>query len=119
MRKPVFSKLSTAVLESYRKDIEKELANRSNIDRKRDRVMAKVLKMLKSEGMTLEDLNAAKAPRAGSKRKVAAKPRAKVAPKYRNPKNAAEQWTGRGRQPLWVAAFIKDGGKLDQLLIKK
>lgn len=119
MRKPAFSKLSSAVLESYKKDIEKELANRSNVDRKRDRVMAKVLKLLKSEGMTLEDLNAAKAPRAGSKRKVAAKPRAKVAPKYRNPKNASEQWTGRGRQPRWVVAFLKGGGKIEQLLIKK
>lgn len=119
MRKPAFSKLSSAVLETYKKDIEKELASRSDIDRKRDRVMAKVIKLLKAEGMTLEDLGSAKAPRAASKRKAVSKPRGKVAPKYRNPKNANEKWTGRGRQPLWVAAFLKSGGKIDQLLIKK
>lgn len=27
---------------------------------------------------------------------------AKVAPKYRNPANASETWTGRGREPLWI-----------------
>jgi len=117
MRAPAFSKLSVAVLESYKKDIEKELAARSNIDKKRDKVRAKVMKILKAEGMTLSDLTDGKAP--VSKRKATAKPRAKVAPKYRNPKNKAETWTGRGRQPLWVAAFIKSGGKLEQLLIKK
>src|SRR3954453_8977992 len=28
--------------------------------------------------------------------------RAKVAPKYRNPDNPAERWTGRGPKPRWV-----------------
>jgi DNA-binding protein H-NS len=26
-----------------------------------------------------------------------------VAIKYRNPQNASETWTGRGRRPLWLA----------------
>jgi DNA-binding protein H-NS len=41
----------------------------------------------------------------------------KVAPKYRNPANKTETWTGRGRQPKWVAAAIKTGKKLDDLAI--
>lgn len=119
MRKPAFAKLSSTVLESYKKDIEKELASRSKVNRKRDKVLAKVTNILKSEGMTFDDLASAKTPRSRTKTTAASKPRAKVAPKYRNPKNASEVWTGRGRQPRWVAEFIKGGGKIERLLIKK
>jgi DNA-binding protein H-NS len=37
------------------------------------------------------------------------KKRGKVAPKYRNPANRDETWTGRGRQPRWLAAALKNG----------
>lgn len=40
-----------------------------------------------------------------------------VAVKYRHPENADLAWTGRGRQPKWVANFIASGGNLDQLLV--
>jgi DNA-binding protein H-NS len=33
--------------------------------------------------------------------------RGPVAPKYRNPENAAETWAGRGLKPRWLAAAIK------------
>src|ERR1700682_3703025 len=41
----------------------------------------------------------------------------KVAPKYRNPENPSETWTGRGWKPRWLAAAIKTGKKLDDFLI--
>ena len=37
--------------------------------------------------------------------------------KYRNPDNSAETWTGRGRQPKWVAAALASGKSLDDLKI--
>ena len=40
-----------------------------------------------------------------------------VHPKYRNPRNPTEIWSGRGKQPLWVREQLKTGKKLDQLLI--
>jgi DNA-binding protein H-NS len=43
--------------------------------------------------------------------------RGPVAPKYRNPENAAETWAGRGLKPRWLAAAIKSGKKLDDFLI--
>jgi DNA-binding protein H-NS len=43
--------------------------------------------------------------------------RRKVVPKYRNPDNDHETWTGRGMKPLWLAAAIKAGKKLDHFLI--
>jgi DNA-binding protein H-NS len=43
----------------------------------------------------------------------------KVAPKYRNPKNPAETWTGRGRMPRWMAAATKGNkAKREEFLIK-
>jgi DNA-binding protein H-NS len=44
--------------------------------------------------------------------------RGKVAPKYRNPENPSETWAGRGLKPRWLAAAIKTGKKLEDLLIE-
>ena len=41
----------------------------------------------------------------------------KVAIKYRNPKDVSQTWTGRGRQPLWLAAALKSGKKLDSFRV--
>lgn len=38
--------------------------------------------------------------------------RAIVAPKYCNPDNPSETWSGRGRQPRWLTAALKTGKKL-------
>jgi DNA-binding protein H-NS len=44
-------------------------------------------------------------------------PRGSVAPKYRNPENAAETWAGRGLKPRWLAAAIKGGKKVEDFFI--
>jgi DNA-binding protein H-NS len=41
----------------------------------------------------------------------------KVPVKYRNPKDPSQTWTGRGRQPRWLAAALKKGQKLDSFRI--
>src|SRR5215471_16237581 len=43
----------------------------------------------------------------------------KVAPKYRNPKNRAETWAGRGATPRWLRALLKSGHKLEEFAIAK
>jgi DNA-binding protein H-NS len=43
--------------------------------------------------------------------------RAVVLPKYRNPENADETWSGRGRQPKWVQAALASGETLSDLAI--
>ena len=40
-----------------------------------------------------------------------------VRPKYRNPKNPAETWSGRGRLPRWLRPQLRSGRKLDDFLI--
>jgi DNA-binding protein H-NS len=41
----------------------------------------------------------------------------KVAVKYRNPKNADETWTGRGRKPNWMVAALKKGQKMETFAV--
>jgi DNA-binding protein H-NS len=43
----------------------------------------------------------------------------KVFPKYQNPKNNAETWSGRGKQPHWVQAQLRAGKKLEHFLIAR
>jgi DNA-binding protein H-NS len=43
----------------------------------------------------------------------------KVIPKYRNPEPPSETWSGRGRQPHWVAKQLRSGMKVDDLLIAR
>ena len=42
----------------------------------------------------------------------------KVLPKYSNPENPEETWTGRGRSPAWIAS-LRENDKLDAALIIK
>jgi DNA-binding protein H-NS len=43
--------------------------------------------------------------------------RGKAVQKYRNPKNPAETWSGRGRPPKWVQAALAEGQSLADLTI--
>ncbi len=40
-----------------------------------------------------------------------------VAPKYVNPDNPSETWSGRGRKPNWLVAKLKKGGKIEAFAI--
>ena len=47
-----------------------------------------------------------------------AKPARKpVKPKYRNPNDASQVWTGRGRKPRWIEDCLNNGMDLADLLI--
>lgn len=76
-------------------------------------VREKIERLLKSSGLTLADVYPA---RGG---KGAKGPKSVVAPKYRNPANAAQTWSGRGKRPLWfVQALKKRGTTVESLLIE-
>jgi DNA-binding protein H-NS len=86
-------------------------------------VRSKLTQLARAEGYTIAELfggtaptaakTAAKKPRTTTKgRKLGA-----VAPKYRNPANPKDTWTGRGKQPRWLAAETSKGRKLEEFLI--
>ena len=43
--------------------------------------------------------------------------RGQVLPKYQNPDNHSEKWSGRGRKPKWVEEKLERGAKLEAFLI--
>ena len=50
-------------------------------------------------------------------RPVSSRRGGKVAPKYRNPHNHDQTWTGRGVKPRWMVALINEGRQADEFLI--
>ncbi|MEC5386178.1 H-NS histone family protein [Uliginosibacterium sp. H3] len=116
----VLSKLSLSELNRQKARIEAEIARRSQ-NSKRD-LLKKVQKLASDAGVPLSELLGTKLPKATKAAKVATpKPRGskgKVAPKYRNPADASQTWTGRGRQPLWVSGHVASGKAITDLLIK-
>lgn len=85
-------------------------------------VRKKLVSLAKAEGYTIEELFGAKGAAAGAgkvaKTAKARKSGGKVAPKYRDPANSANTWTGRGKQPRWLAAYTSAGRNLEDFLIK-
>ncbi len=76
-------------------------------------VREKIERLLKSSGLTLADVY----PTRGGKGAKGLK--SVVAPKYRNPENATQTWSGRGKRPLWfVQALKKRGVTAESLLIE-
>jgi DNA-binding protein H-NS len=75
-------------------------------------VRAKIDGILAGAGLTIGEVY----PTRGGKSAKGSK--AAVAPKYRNPDNASQTWSGRGKRPLWfVEALKKKGVTAESLLI--
>ena len=73
-------------------------------------VKVELAALAKSKGFEMADLYG-DAPKAAKEKKT-------VPPKYRNPADAAQTWTGRGRKPKWVVEALASGGTLDDFLIQ-
>jgi len=102
------SSMSVSQLRDLIKQAGAEIANKEKLKVKEAR--DKIAAIANEYGVMLDDI--LKRP---SKAKGA---RAKAAPKYRNTKNAAQTWAGRGRKPAWLEAELKKGAKLESFLIK-
>jgi DNA-binding protein H-NS len=70
----------------------------------------KVLALIKAEGYTFDEIF-------GQGRGKAKRASSPVAPKYRNPSNAAQTWSGRGKRPHWFNDALKAGKKEKDLAI--
>jgi DNA-binding protein H-NS len=92
--------------------------------KQQEKTLAQIVKLAKDNAITAKDIETAmgstKAKKATKAKVVGAKKSAlkgaKVAPKYRNPSNHEQTWTGRGVSPTWIQA-LKAEGKLDSALI--
>lgn len=81
-------------------------------DRKRETISGlrtRFRALAESEGLTLEDV-------LGSQR--GRWRRTPVAVKYRDPNDAKNTWTGRGRKPRWLSKALIGGKSLDELEVR-
>jgi DNA-binding protein H-NS len=46
------------------------------------------------------------------------RPYPKVRPKFRNPANPAETWSGRGKMPRWLVELIESGRNRDEFKVR-
>lgn len=98
-------KMSYAELAELRNQVDRAMVEKQNAERVALR--QKMADMAKQQGLTLDEV-------LGKARKA----KGSVAPKYRNPKNPENTWTGRGRMPLWMVAATKGNtAKKDDFLI--
>lgn len=92
-------------LKGLQHDIERTIKERQQqeVQKAREQILA----IAKKTGVSVEELlgNAQSKARTESSQKVQ--------PKYQNPKNTSQTWTGRGRQPRWIAEELASGKKLD------
>lgn len=96
--------------------IEKEIAKRQSAT-KTD-LLKRITKLAKESGLSLDDVLGGEAP--AKPKKAASKPVAPKTPlpaKYQHPSNKELAWSGRGRRPGWIDAWVANGGSLDALEI--
>jgi DNA-binding protein H-NS len=100
------SNMSLGDLRNLQEQIKQEMKKREQqeVQKAREQILA----IAQSVGVPLKDLvaTAGRGAKTGS-----------VAVRYRNPDNANQQWTGRGRQPKWVKEWVEGGKSLDKLRV--
>lgn len=102
-----YNKLSETELQNVINQAEKALIDKQALKRKE--VISKIKELAISIGVTVDikEIN----------NKVVKKGK-KVAPKYRNPADSNQTWTGRGVSPKWMQALVVSGRDKSEFLIK-
>ncbi len=100
-------------LEKLKVNVEKALAKLAEKDKKA--ALAAAQKAAAAHGFSLDEITQGVA--APKKRKAKSGPKTVSAPKYRNPDNADQTWTGKGRQPDWFKKALAAGKTPDAMEI--
>ncbi len=104
------SKMSEKELVRLQGDLEKEMQSREKSKRTEARKAAE--DAAKKHGFSLDDLlGGGRSASRGSSRKAPSPPR------FRNPENSDQTWSGRGRQPDWYKTAIQSGVEPSALAI--
>lgn len=99
------SNLSLGELRTLQEDIKKQMKKREQDDLVKAR--EQILAIAQSVGVSVKELVGT-----GLRAKTGT-----VAVRYRNPNDASQQWTGRGRQPKWVKEWTDSGKAMDLLRV--
>ncbi|MFC3149711.1 H-NS family nucleoid-associated regulatory protein [Litoribrevibacter euphylliae] len=102
-----FNEYSLEDLKQIQKDLEKAIKSKASEAKKT--ALQQIHNIANEHGLDLDEvLDGLKNP---------SKKKGKVAPKYKNPQNPQETWTGRGRKPKWVEQALSSGKTLGSLEI--
>jgi len=104
--------MSRKELEKLQKDVEKALAKVNTKELKAAKDAA--AKVLAKHGFSLDDITDTPAPKTRAKSSA---PKAKAAPKFANPADPSQKWSGRGRQPVWYKEAIEAGKTPESMAI--
>ena len=103
------TEMSLQELKRLQRDVERAIA--SFEQRQLAAARAELEARARELGFSLAELVSADGSTAKSKRAAAQ-------PRYRNPKNPEETWSGRGRQPRWLTvALTSVGAKIEDFAI--
>jgi len=89
-------------------ELDAELQSRLQLEK--EDFLDKIREKADLYGVSVEDLMVEAAE--PKKRKMG-----KIKPKYQNPENPSETWTGRGHKPKWMKALLENGKSLEEMLI--
>lgn len=101
------SNLSLAELRTLESEVQEALKTRHYLDISKAR--EQILHIAQSACLSIGDILSRKAPQCAKS--------TPVADKYRNPDDANQAWSGRGRQPLWIKAWVEAGKSLAALRV--
>jgi len=94
--------MSLEELRTLRRDVDSAIKNFEK--RKKKEALVAAQKAAQEHGFSLDEI-------------LGGKGGTKGAPKYANPANPEQTWTGRGRQPQWVKDAFAAGKSLEDLAI--
>lgn len=100
------SALSLAQLKKLQDEVAIAIFNYEK--RKKAEALAAVEEAARAAGFSLKELLGEEKP---------TKAKTKAAPKYANPADPAQTWTGRGRKPKWVEELLASGKSLEDAAI--
>ena len=99
-----FDTMSLEDLKRLKRELDKAIVNFD--DRRKAEARRDLEEKAREYGFSLSELAEVKTTKRGP-----------VAPKYRNPANPDQVWSGRGRQPTWFREAIVAGTEPDDLKI--
>ena len=99
--------MSMDELKRLRKDVEKAIETFK--DREKIAALAEVESLAREKGFSLTELM----------KTSGKKSRSALPPKFVNPADPSQTWTGRGRRPKWIEKALAEGKSLDDMAIAR
>jgi DNA-binding protein H-NS len=106
MRQINLEKLGLKELQELELRVEKAIAEARL--KERSELKAEIEQMVADRGFTMSEIFSTK--RGSPKGRM-------VAPKYANPEDPSQTWTGRGRKPNWLVEKLEEGSEIEEFLL--